>query len=321
MKQIIKQEAYMERIRLTVKQHRIAELSDAALLIAYKALAAQLDKMDGPVVHPVPRAGYKVMEMLEKYTGKTYLMTTDPNNADVIVDDIIDSGATFICYKHLGIPFYALVSKNEKYDEHAAIPFDPNTWAVIFKDEQQGVTENIKRILQFIGENPEREGLRDTPARVERSFAKLYGGYKEKPEDVLKTTFIEGACDEMVMLRDIEFYSTCEHHMLPFSGKIHIAYVPNKKVVGISKLARLVEVFARRLQIQERLVTQIADALVENLGAKGVMVVCEAQHFCMTARGVEKQDSIMVTSAIRGVFKNPAPRQEFLSLIGRGGGK
>jgi GTP cyclohydrolase I len=183
------------------------------------------------------------------------------------------------------------------------------------------VLNAVRTLLINIGEDPSREGLLDTPKRVFKSYSKLYGGYQMKPEDILKTTFTEMS-DEMVLLKDIEFYSTCEHHMLPFTGKIHIAYIPSQKdgqckVVGISKLARLVECYARRLQIQERLVNQIADALETYLGATGVMVVAEAQHQCMTSRGVEKQSSVMVTSAIRGVFKKPETRSEFLTLIGR----
>lgn len=178
--------------------------------------------------------------------------------------------------------------------------------------------EAVTRIISAIGDDPQREGLLNTPQRVIRSWEKLYGGYREDPAEVLKTVFVEGSCDEMVVLKDIEFYSTCEHHMLPFFGKCSIGYIPSGRVVGVSKLARLVEVFARRLQIQERLTTQIADTLVQNLEPKGVMVVMEAQHFCMTARGVEKQDSIMVTSAVRGVFKDEtAARSEFMRLIGK----
>ena len=175
--------------------------------------------------------------------------------------------------------------------------------------------EAITRILSAIGDDPQREGLLNTPQRVIRSWEKLYGGYKEDPADVLKTVFVEGACDEMVILKDIEFYSTCEHHMLPFFGRASIGYIPSGRVVGVSKLARLLEVFARRLQIQERLTAQVADALVTYLTPKGAMVILEAQHFCMTARGVEKQDSIMVTSAIRGIFSTPEVRAEFMSLV------
>lgn len=180
----------------------------------------------------------------------------------------------------------------------------------------QGIESSIRDILLHIGEDPQREGLKDTPARVRRSFDKLYGGYKLCAKDVLKTTFADGRCDEMVVLRNIEFYSMCEHHMLPFYGRVHIAYIPGKYVVGISKLARLVEVYSRRLQIQERMTTQIAADIMTILKARGAMVVVKAQHHCMTSRGVEKQNSEMVTSAIRGEFLKEKARNEFFGLLG-----
>jgi GTP cyclohydrolase I len=180
----------------------------------------------------------------------------------------------------------------------------------------QTIESSIREILSYIGDDPNREGLKDTPRRIIKSWDKLFGGYKKSLQDVAQV-FKDGACDEMVILKDIEFYSTCEHHFLPFFGKIHIAYIPDGKVIGISKLARITEIFARRLQIQERLVAQIADGIMELLSPKGVMVVCEAQHFCMTSRGVEKQNSIMVTSAIRGIFTENEVRQEALRLFGK----
>jgi GTP cyclohydrolase I len=153
---------------------------------------------------------------------------------------------------------------------------------------------------------------------VVRSWEELYSGYGQTAEKALKTTFLEGACDEMVLLRNIDFYSTCEHHMLPFFGKVHIGYLPDKKVVGVSKLVRLVNVFARRLQIQERMTSEIADSFMEVVQPRGIMVVVEAQHFCMKARGVRLENSMMVTSALRGVFRDsPQSRPEFLALIGR----
>lgn len=178
------------------------------------------------------------------------------------------------------------------------------------------IQKRITDILEFIGEDVSREGLLDTPSRIVRSWDRLYGGYNQDPAEILKTTFKEGSCDEMVILKNIEFYSTCEHHMLPFFGSISIGYLPDKKVVGVSKLARLVECFSRRMQIQERMTKDIADCIMNVLGARGVMVVCEAKHLCMVARGVEKQNSVMVTSAVRGVFKDDAVvRNEFLKLI------
>ena len=176
------------------------------------------------------------------------------------------------------------------------------------------VRGEVRNILIGIGENPDREGLRETPARVERAYGEIFAGYGVDPADLLKT-FTEGACEDMVMLKRCEFYSTCEHHLFPFFGHVSIGYIPNGKVIGVSKLARLVDCYSRRLQIQERMTTQIADAIFHGLDAKGVMVVCEGQHFYMTSRGVRKHDALMVTSAIRGVFKtSDALRNEFLQL-------
>lgn len=175
--------------------------------------------------------------------------------------------------------------------------------------------ENIKEIITQIGEDINREGLRETPARVERAYKEIFDGYNQDPKDLMKT-FTEGSCKEMVILKNCEFYSTCEHHMFPFFGHITIGYIPNKKVIGISKLARLVDCFSKRMQIQEKMTAQIADCIMKELNARGVMVVCEGVHFCMRSRGIKKQDASMVTSAIRGVFKdNIALRQEFLELI------
>jgi len=173
----------------------------------------------------------------------------------------------------------------------------------------------IRQMLTDIGEDTDREGLLETPARVVRSWEELFAGYGQDPAAALGVVFEDGACDEMVILRDIQGYSTCEHHVLPFSYRCHIGYIPNGKVVGVSKLVRLVDVFARRLQIQERMTTQIADMLNDVLGAKGVMVVVEGQHLCMLARGVKQHGSVMVTSAVRGVFADSnAARNEFLTL-------
>jgi GTP cyclohydrolase I len=173
----------------------------------------------------------------------------------------------------------------------------------------------VREILFSIGEDPDREGLIRTPNRVARAYAELLAGMSEDPRVHLKTVFNE-RYDEVVLLRDIEFHSLCEHHLLPFVGKAHVAYLPDGKVVGLSKLARLVEGFARRPQVQERLTTQIADALMEALNPVGAACVIEATHTCMTIRGAKKPGSIMVTSALRGIFKdNPPSRNEILSLM------
>ena len=179
------------------------------------------------------------------------------------------------------------------------------------------VQEIYAELLQRIGEDPTRDGLLSTPKRMERSMAFLTHGYTQSVADVLHDALFDVDYDEMVMVKDIEFYSLCEHHLLPFFGKAHIAYVPNKKVVGLSKIPRIVDVFARRLQVQERLTQQIAEAIEEAIDPQGVGVVIEAQHLCMMMRGVQKQSSLTVTSSMRGVFKTQLQtRNEFLSLVG-----
>jgi GTP cyclohydrolase IA len=176
----------------------------------------------------------------------------------------------------------------------------------------------VRNMLEQLGEDPERDGLRDTPARVARSMAFLTSGCSTDPREVVGNALFEAEYDEMVVLPDIEVYSLCEHHLLPFFGKVHIAYLPKDKIVGLSKLARLAEVYARRLQVQERLTTEIATAINEILEPKGVGVVIEAQHLCMMMRGVEKQRSRAVTSCMLGRFRSDVKtRTEFLSLIGR----
>lgn len=192
-----------------------------------------------------------------------------------------------------------------------------NPAAKYSKEGQTYIEENVREIMEYLGEDTYREGLVETPKRVRKSWEKLYGGYDMDPKDLLKT-FDKETYSQMVVLKDIEFYSTCEHHMLPFFGKAHIAYIPRKKVIGVSKLARLLEIYARRLQIQERIGEQVTSFLMKELKAKGAACVLEAQHFCMTSRGVEKQNAKMVTSSLKGVFmKEPETRQEFFSMIGR----
>jgi GTP cyclohydrolase I len=181
--------------------------------------------------------------------------------------------------------------------------------------DQPRIERAVREILAAIGEDPEREGLRETPARVARMYAELFRGLHEDPRELLKKFFSE-KYDEIVLVKDISFNSMCEHHMLPFVGKAHIGYAPAGKVIGLSKLARVVEVVARRPQVQERMTEQIADLLVEELGAKGVAVVIEATHTCMTIRGVRKPGSVCVTSAMKGIFRaNLSSREEIMTLI------
>ena len=183
--------------------------------------------------------------------------------------------------------------------------------------DQIRIANAVREILLAIGENPDRDGLTKTPDRVAKAYAELVSGMKQTPSDVLGTTFDLGH-EELVVVRDIRFNSLCEHHMLPFFGTAHVAYIPNQsgRITGLSKLARLVDVFARRLQVQERLTTQIADALVDELQARGVLVVVDAEHLCMSMRGANQPGSRTLTSAVRGQLRNAATRAEAMALLG-----
>jgi len=174
----------------------------------------------------------------------------------------------------------------------------------------------IKQILEHVGEDVNREGLIKTPQRVQKAWEFMCSGYDQDPQEIIKSALFTSTNDEMVVVKDIEFYSNCEHHMLPIIGKVHVAYIPNGKVIGLSKIPRVVDVFARRLQIQEQLTEQIADAINQALSPKGVAVVIDARHMCMEMRGVQKICSTTVTSALRGLFKqNKKTKDEFLSII------
>ena len=181
---------------------------------------------------------------------------------------------------------------------------------------REKIEKAVEQILESIGEDPKREGLLKTPHRVAKSFEFLTKGYKQDPKEILNQALFTTTNDEMVLVRDIEFYSMCEHHLLPIIGRVHVAYIPDGKVVGLSKIPRIVEVFARRLQIQEQLTEQIADAINETIKPKGVAVVVHARHMCMEMRGVEKINSTTVSSALRGLFKSDMrTRTEFFNLI------
>ncbi len=184
------------------------------------------------------------------------------------------------------------------------------------KVDQLRIAAAVREILIAVGEDPDREGLLETPARVARAYEEIFAGLHRDPADVLGVTF-DISHEEMVLVRDIDLYSTCEHHLVPFHGVAHIGYIPSKngKVTGLSKLARLVEIYARRPQVQERLTTQIADAIVEHLEPQGAIVVVEAEHLCMTMRGVRKPGASTVTSAVRGQLRETASRAEAMSLI------
>ncbi len=189
------------------------------------------------------------------------------------------------------------------------VPFDAEKTARI--------AQHYREIINLIGENPEREGLLKTPERVSKSMQFLMNGYEQDPEEILRSAMFTEDYRQMVIVKDIDFYSMCEHHMLPFFGRAHIAYIPNHKITGLSKIARVVEVFARRLQVQERMTTQIKECIQNTLNPLGVMVILEAQHLCMQMRGVQKQNSITTTSDFTGVFQQAKTREEFMNLINR----
>jgi len=183
--------------------------------------------------------------------------------------------------------------------------------------DREGIEQAAAAIIEAIGEDPAREGLIETPRRIAEMYSELFEGLDQDPREVLQATFEQEKYQEMVILKDIPFYSLCEHHFLPFHGVAHIGYIPDGAIVGISKLARAVEILARRPQLQERLTGQIAEAIMEAVKAQGVGVVVEAEHLCLTMRGIKKPGSIVITSASRGLFRrNMATRQEFLTLIG-----
>ena len=262
-------------------------------------------------VYGVPRGGaHVVKELCRVYTDVVQVAT--PEMADVIVDDIVDSGKTLERHARYKKPFLSLY-------------YRPDEWLVFpWERDEDGVDHSADdiplRLLQYIGEDVQREGLRETPARFLRAWADYTSGYKvdEAAIDAMLKTFADGAegVDEMVLVRDIPVYSHCEHHLAPFFGVAHVAYIPNGKVLGLSKFARLVDVYARRLQVQERLTQQVAHALQRSLAPAGVGVVLECRHMCMEARGVRARGASTTTSCLLGALKTePSARSEFMRLV------
>lgn len=261
-------------------------------------------------VYGIPNTG--IVAAAAVADGRIAILVDRPDMADAFVDDLIDSGATAERYAedYPDTPFFALLDKHD-WDRG-------NDW-VIWPWEgshEAGIKDNITRLLQYIGENPDRGGLSETPDRVAKAWKFWSSGYEKNPEEILKS-FEDGAehCDEMVVVRDIPFYTHCEHHLAPFFGTATIGYVPNGKIVGLSKLNRLLDMYARRLQVQERLTSQVANALMKHLEPKGAAVVIKARHLCMESRGVCQQGHHTITSALRGCFKEEhETRNEFLRL-------
>lgn len=262
----------------------------------------------------VPRGGISAAYLIAS-TSPKFSVVDNAYHADVIVDDLVDSGATLErCYKnHPSLPFYCLIDK--RYDKEYAGKWLVFPWEN--KDGQdEGIENNIVRLIQYVGEDANREGLKETPKRVAKAWKFWTSGYSINPKDILKV-FEDGAegCDEMVVRKDIPIYSHCEHHLAAIIGKCTIAYIPDGKVVGLSKMDRLADMFARRLQVQERMTNQIADAMFDILQPKGVGVWITARHLCVESRGVCNHNSDTETSALRGVFKDqPETRAEFLAM-------
>lgn len=293
-------------------------------ILSWRDVTSKLDRMSRQIredtrrgslpipVWGIPRGGATVAALLEMRHSNVFVSVSNPITARFAVDDIIDSGETAarVLSKHR-IETYALVDLL-----HAESNDDDSYWYVFPWDMSQDETEShtdaedlVRRQLQVIGEDPKREGLLETPKRVVRSWGEIFGSYSKEPPPL---KWFSSDCDEMVVVRNIEFYSMCEHHMLPFFGTASIAYVPKGKVIGVSKLARLVDYHARKLQIQEKLTEDIANSLKDEV--EGVAVSLKAQHMCMTMRGVKQPEPIMHSTCLTGVFrKDAATRNEFLN--------
>lgn len=259
----------------------------------------------GVTCYGIPRGGAIV-------AGLTNNAVDHPDHAKVLVDDIIDSGKTRDAWeKQTGLRLAAIVDKARHEDRDLG-------WVVFPWEEgvEEGPEDAIVRLLEFVGENPTREGLVDTPGRVIRAWEEMSVGYREDPAKILSKVFRSPEADQLILVRNIQFESTCEHHLLPFMGEAHVGYIPlNGKVVGLSKIPRLVRCFAKRLQIQEGLTSQIANAFQKHVEPLGVGVIVKAYHLCVRCRGVKDPKAEMVTSCLLGVIREHA-RNEFLNLIG-----
>ncbi len=284
--------------------------------VLVKHLAERIRKLalyrEGEIirVYGVPRGGIPVALALMAYLQA--VPVSSAKEADLIVDDIIDSGETQRTYAALypEKPFLPLVVK-DRLEDWYVFP-----WEIGKSGETEGIRTNITRIIESVGEDLTRQGLKETPMRVQAAFEEWTSGYQRDAKDVLKA-FTDGAedCDQMVVVRNIPFYSLCEHHLAPFFGTATIGYIPDGKIVGLSKLSRVLDVFARRFQVQERLTNQVASAIDEHLSPLGCGVVLTARHLCMESRGICKQGHETITSSMKGVFReSSSTRAEFFSL-------
>lgn len=271
-----------------------------------------LDMSNPGKMYPIPRGGVPAAYALASEFGLH--VVDDPEEADFFMDDIIDTGTTMQkwCEDYPGKPFLALIDKNDP-DEKLRSHWVVFPWE---GDSAGSIEDNVIRILEYAGDDPKREGLLETPRRVAKALDHWFSGYSQDPKEILKV-FEDGgeSYDQMVVVKDIPIYSKCEHHMADIFGTATIAYIPDGKIVGLSKLSRLADVFARRLQVQERLTSQIAHALQEHLDPKGVGVMIKARHMCMESRGICQQGHHTVTTALVGAFLNePETRAEFMAL-------
>lgn len=298
-----------------MREISLEEVEEAAAVAAQRIAIVDDSQRSIINLYGIPRGGavpvVMVARVLDKITGAIINIVDEPELADYFVDDLVDSGKTRRHYHadFPGIPFVPLFSKGEDLDDWLVFPWEGT---------EEGSAEDIPiRLLQYLGEDPARGGLLETPKRFLKAWKFFTSGYKQNPKDILKV-FEDGAenCDEMVLVKDIPIYSQCEHHLAPFFGVAHIAYIPDGKIVGLSKLSRLADVFARRLQVQERLTNEIAEAMMKHLKPKGVAVVVNCRHMCMESRGIQRHGASTITSSMHGVFRDDdKARAEFMGLI------
>jgi GTP cyclohydrolase I len=301
----------MTENNIIITQSKLRELAE---LCAYRINDWHIKNMDpGKEIkaYAVPRGGVSAALAIQQHSPIT--LVDDAREADIFIDDLVDSGQTLRQFADVypDKPFFALINKQgqdrEAFDRWIVFPWENN--------ESESFENNVTRLLQFVGEDPKRGGLLETPARVAKAWRFWCSGYGQDPAEVLKV-FEDGAekHDQMITVKDIPIYSHCEHHMAPIFGTVTISYIPDGKIVGLSKLSRLANIYARRLQVQERMTDQIADALYGNLQPVGVGVMVKARHLCMESRGVCQQGHHTITTALRGALKDGAPREEFLRL-------
>jgi len=296
----------MGKVKMNFRNITDKEIKTQAAKVAFEIRT----EAPGSNCYPIPRGGVPAAYAIQQFIQ--FNIVDKPIKADFFIDDLIDSGRTCKTYfAEYGKPFYALFNKASDFkDQWLVFPWESTIEA--------SAEDIVIRQLEFIGEDYEREGLTETPKRVTKAWREWFSGYCiADPSKVLKA-FEDGSenYDQMIVVKDIPFYSHCEHHIAPFFGSVTIAYIPNKKIVGLSKFSRLVEIFARRLQVQERLTTQITEALVSSLNPLGCGCIVKARHLCMESRGIAKQGHITVTSSVKGVLRDkPEARAEFMNLL------